>query len=135
MKSSDSEEEAVGKAAVEAVTYISYLYSGLRDRADLSLVIDMRSRWTTLTHFFLVLWLLFPPNKECDYSHPPEAGCLRFAPTQTDNSYFFLSLFPELLFPCFGYNAKDIFSEFGLFLTGGVTARSIRVLASVLGPV
>lgn len=32
MKSSDEEEEAVGKAAVEAVTYIEYLDEGLRDR-------------------------------------------------------------------------------------------------------
>lgn len=68
MKSSDSEEEA----AVEAVTYISYDDSGLRDRADLSLVIDMRSRWTTLTHFLFSGY----------YSHPTRNVTIPILPKQ-----------------------------------------------------
>lgn len=85
MKSSDSEEEA----AVEAVTYISYDDSGLRDRADLSLVIDMRSRWTTLTHFLFSGY----------YSHPTRNVTIPILPKQDvcgslpENSYFFFSSF------------------------------------------
>lgn len=57
---------------VEAVTYISYLDSGLRDRADLSLVIDMRSRWTTLTHFLFSGY----------YSHPTRNFTIPILPKQ-----------------------------------------------------